>query len=905
DTEGSEPGSSGGGAGPGAQAAAQVPPRCLPSSDEEPQWACGPDRAHARRPAGPAAARRGARLRGFVGCCQALHHTQRALAPGLALLLCALALLLLLLQMAVQLGCSLAVIQHFPAHPVHSQQGAGGPGQAAGGGVRVQRVGPGGQGSAPQEAFVERAVRPGNPAELGALLYAGSLCLRWHDQAAGWGLSLGASLYAVRHWVLPLLPAESSAHWSTPRHVLHECVALRCALKLGDVTLPVTLALKAVGLSELRWHRSEVGLPKVGPQNLLIPPGSTPPLIAMLRQDDLSPSGANASSSALDERFLKGVAISVWQSSGDEGTSNWSRFANFGRWPFGSIGVRTTWGKYKVGKSCDFWHRYREDMQLAKDIGCTAFRFSFEWARIEPERGRVDSAALDRYAEMLDCLAALGLEPCVTLHHFTHPLWFEDQGGFSQAANIPLFVEYCKVVFRTFGQRIRLWATFNEPTSHVFLAYVLGASPPGYLFNLLGEGRALGNMLRAHSAAYHALKAMPGGQRAQVGLVNHHITMVAHGGGLFRPLAKAIAPWAEYYMGWDVMDQWMRTGEFSWKLPLVGRCLHWQEPGGRPPCDWWGINVFSRTVLSGWLQPSHMPGEVMTDMSYPLSPETLYQAIKRSAGGAAVEAAGGRPAARSHATRAWPTPAVPAPSPPRPLPSPLPPRAPPCLVVWRLDLSHTGSGAVRRRSSAYGIPMYVTENGIADNKDDRRAAWIHGYFQQALRAVAEGYDVRGFFYYTLMVSASWPPGRAALPDASMMGVGDTGGHGASNGRGLLRLPAVPFTTLNPFAHLEALAPSRPRALTPLTPSPPHPDPGPDPGWPQDNFEWATGFTMKFGLFSWEPDGSKDRVLKEGAKALVRLYKTLPDSLPQLRKTLQAAQCPVDGPGEARTLPALA
>ncbi|KAL6750477.1 glycoside hydrolase superfamily [Haematococcus lacustris] len=473
----------------------------------------------------------------------------------------------------------------------------------------------------------------------------------------------------------------------------------------------------------------------------------------MLRQDDLSPSGANASSGALDERFLKGVAISVWQSSGDEGTSNWSRFANFGRWPFGSIGVRTTWGKYKVGKSCDFWHRYREDMKLAKDIGCTAFRFSFEWARIEPERGRVDSAALDRYSEMLDCLAALGLEPCVTLHHFTHPLWFEDQGGFSQAANIPLFVEYCKVVFSTFGQRIRLWATFNEPTSHVFLAYVLGASPPGYLFNLLGEGRALGNMLRAHSAAYHALKAMPGGQQAQVGLVNHHITMVAHGGGPFRPLAKAIAPWAEYYMGWDVMDQWMRTGEFSWKLPLVGRCLHWQEPGGRPPCDWWGINVFSRTVLSGWLQPSHMPGEVMTDMSYPLSPETLYQAIKRS--------------------------------------------------------------------SAYGIPMYVTENGIADNKDDRRAAWIHGYFQQALRAVAEGYDVRGFFYYTLM----------------------------------------------------------------------------------DNFEWATGYTMKFGLFSWEPDGSKDRVLKEGAKALVRLYKTLPDSLPQLRKTLQAVQCPVDGPGEARTLPA--
>jgi hypothetical protein len=70
-------------------------------------------------------------------------------------------------------------------------------------------------------------------------------------------------------------------------------------------------------------------------------------------------------------------------------------------------------------------------------------------------------------------------------------------------------------------------------------------------------------------------------------------------------------------------------GEFSWKLPVLGKWIEWRDPAGKPPCDWWGINYYSRAVLSWWLQPAAMPDEIMTDMYYPIYPEGLYAAIKR------------------------------------------------------------------------------------------------------------------------------------------------------------------------------------------------------------------------------------------------------------------------------------
>eukprot|EP00882_Tetradesmus_deserticola_P024464 GHRQ01026736.1.p1 GENE.GHRQ01026736.1~~GHRQ01026736.1.p1 ORF type:complete len:189 (+),score=50.27 GHRQ01026736.1:292-858(+) len=120
--------------------------------------------------------------------------------------------------------------------------------------------------------------------------------------------------------------------------------------------------------------------------------------------------------------FHKGVAISMWQNSGDD-DSNWTNFikSNF---PFKALpfGFNRFSGKHSVLQSCpDTWNRYEEDVELAVKAGCNALRLSIEWARIEPRKGQIDMDAVARYHAMLDAMEAAGVEPNATLHHFTHP----------------------------------------------------------------------------------------------------------------------------------------------------------------------------------------------------------------------------------------------------------------------------------------------------------------------------------------------------------------------------------------------------------------------------------------------------------------------------------------------------
>ncbi|KAF5838653.1 glycoside hydrolase superfamily [Dunaliella salina] len=349
-------------------------------------------------------------------------------------------------------------------------------------------------------------------------------------------------------------------------------------------------------------------------------------------------------------RLINGTAT-VWQEMHGNDSSNWSRFVHE-RWPFRWLGVSAFRGDFSMGeKGCDFWNRYKEDLGLAKNLGCTSFRFSFEWARIEPSQGSYDEAAIQRFHDILDTMEELGLEPNVTLHHFTHPTWFEDLGGFMKEENVPIFVEWAQFMFRTFHKRIKLWAIFNEPTAYTFLSFIVGLGPsPRYvsnIFNLIGAGRTLSNLLKAHTTTYWALKALPGGKEASIGMVHHHIIWVTE--------------WLSYWLGWDIMDHWMCTGEFEWRLPVFGTWIKWTDPGGKPPCDWWGINFYSHPVAAWNLKPACLPHQIMTDMFYPIYPEGLYAAIQRS--------------------------------------------------------------------SRYGIPMYVTETGIADHRNDRRALLIETYFR--------------------------------------------------------------------------------------------------------------------------------------------------------------------------------
>lgn len=122
------------------------------------------------------------------------------------------------------------------------------------------------------------------------------------------------------------------------------------------------------------------------------------------------------------------------------------------------------------GDAMDSYHRYREDMQLLADAGLNSYRFSIEWARIEPERGFVSRAALDHYRRMVDTALELGLAPVVTLLHFTVPRWMHDAGFWRSPDAAELFQRYTEIALPVVSSGVEYVCTINEPNIAAMLA---------------------------------------------------------------------------------------------------------------------------------------------------------------------------------------------------------------------------------------------------------------------------------------------------------------------------------------------------------------------------------------------------------------------------------------------------
>ncbi len=129
------------------------------------------------------------------------------------------------------------------------------------------------------------------------------------------------------------------------------------------------------------------------------------------------------------------------------------------------------------GDACDHYHRYAEDIRLLSRLGFGAYRFSIEWARIEPEEGCFSVAALDHYRRMLACCREHGVRPWVTLHHFSSPRWFTADGGWEVSTNVDRFARYCERAMRHLGDLIDAACTINEANLTAALA-VSGLLPP-------------------------------------------------------------------------------------------------------------------------------------------------------------------------------------------------------------------------------------------------------------------------------------------------------------------------------------------------------------------------------------------------------------------------------------------
>jgi len=161
---------------------------------------------------------------------------------------------------------------------------------------------------------------------------------------------------------------------------------------------------------------------------------------------------------------------------------------------------------FRSGRACDSYNRYEEDFDIAKKLNQNIHRFSIEWSRIEPKEGRFDHEAMHHYVNVVKALRERGIEPMITLWHFTNPVWFAEKGGFLNVDSPKIFTRYVKYVVDNLKDRVGLWITFNEATSvYGGFAYLNGQWPPQHR-NIFEYQKLRKNFIEAQALAYREIK---------------------------------------------------------------------------------------------------------------------------------------------------------------------------------------------------------------------------------------------------------------------------------------------------------------------------------------------------------------------------------------------------------------
>lgn len=228
--------------------------------------------------------------------------------------------------------------------------------------------------------------------------------------------------------------------------------------------------------------------------------------------------------------FLWGAATAAHQVEGNNLNNDWWRLEQ----------RAADYGVQPSGDALDSYHRYREDMSLLAERGFTAYRFSVEWSRIEPLPGKFSRAELAHYRRMIDTAIELGLEPVVTVHHFTHPLWFDDEGAWLWDGAVAAFARYVEQVC-TILEGVRWVVTINEPNvlaiTHGGQRQVALGNP--YPQNALPDQEIGDVLIRAHEVAAPIIRDRTG---ASVGwtVANQALTVTPRNEAKFREVRYLI-----------------------------------------------------------------------------------------------------------------------------------------------------------------------------------------------------------------------------------------------------------------------------------------------------------------------------------------------------------------------------
>ena len=396
------------------------------------------------------------------------------------------------------------------------------------------------------------------------------------------------------------------------------------------------------------------------------------------------------------EGFLFGAATAAYQIEG-------SRFGGCGPCHWDSFAA--TPGNVKRaedgGTACDHFHHWPADLDLLRTANMDAYRFSTSWARVMPDGVTVNPEGLAFYDRLVDGMLERGLKPFQTLYHWELPSALADKGGWTNRDTPHRFADFAETITRRLGDRVASIATINEPWCVAWLSHFIGAHAPG-LRDIRAAARAMHHICLAHGLAVDRLRSM--GQPNLGIVLNFDYAQPASDS----PDDIRAAACAD-----SIFNRWYIEGITRQTYPdivLEGLAPHmpanWQDDMAMigQPLDWLGINYYTRHIQAAapgtpWPSIREIPGPLpKTQMGWEIYPDGLHHFLTRMA-----------------------------------------------------------------RDYVGDLPLYVTENGMAnpdlpDLPDQVREDFLFAHLAATKRAIADGANVKGFFYWSLLDNYEWAEG---------------------------------------------------------------------------------------------------------------------------------------------------
>jgi beta-glucosidase len=298
---------------------------------------------------------------------------------------------------------------------------------------------------------------------------------------------------------------------------------------------------------------------------------------------------------AFPKGFTWGTATAAHQIEGGNVNNDWWAFEHQAGSPCSE----------PSGDACDSWERWEEDADLVARLGLDNYRFSVEWSRVEPADGEISRAALAHYRRQCLGLKERGIDPVVTFHHFTTPLWLTAKGGWENGVAVERFTRFCRVVAEELGDVMSRACTINEPNIVTTMGWHAGMFPPGKTDVELSR-RVAAHFVDAHRQAVEAIRtAAPGvpvgltlsmtdyqpapGGAEKLESIRHHAEDVFLDAtksddflGVQTYTRQLIGPkgWAGYEEGVPVLDM-----GYEFYPASLGNCLRraWDYTGGSLP----------------------------------------------------------------------------------------------------------------------------------------------------------------------------------------------------------------------------------------------------------------------------------------------------------------------------------